>query len=403
MSGTGGERPLRRRIFDLLERDVPGDILADVVHVFLIATVLVSVTAAVLATVPELDLVDHPWFTLGERVVLGVFGAEYLLRLWVAPEHPLRRRMPAWRARLHYIFTPAAIIDLVAVLPVVVAQFVPLDIQALLVLRLLRFLKLARYSSGFNALYLAVKRERYALLACFVILATGVLMAATAMFLAERSAQPQKFGSIPEAMWWAITTLTTVGYGDIVPITVVGRMVGAVTMVAGLAMLALPIAIISSSFSEVISKHNFVVTFSMLSRLPPFSDLDGRVLGDLLPLFNSRSVDRGRHVVRPGQPAHHMYVVLEGDLEATARDGTTTRLGPGDVFGLTPDMEGEAMPVRALARSKVLAIEEDELRMLALRYPEISRKLSERARAPTGGLRFRHPRPGLPLHRRLRS
>ncbi|MFG1393122.1 cyclic nucleotide-gated ion channel [Xanthobacter agilis] len=389
---------VRQRLFDILERDLPGDIVADLVHYFLIAIVLMSVTGAVLATVPALELYDKIWFSACEQVALAVFVLEYLIRLWVAPEHPMRRHLPAWRARLSYITTPAAIIDLFAVAPAVVSLAFPMDVRALLVLRLLRFLKLARYSSGFNALYLAVKRERFALLACLVILGTGVLLAATAMYLVERTVQPDKFGSIPDAMWWAITTLTTVGYGDVVPITAVGRLVGAATMVAGLVMLALPIAIIASSFSEVISKHNFVVTFSMVSRLPPFSDLDARILGDLLPLFNSRSFDRGRQVVRPGERARHMFVVLEGELESTGTE-KTVRLGAGDVFGLLPGLDGDIPPVRALTKTKVLAIEEDELHMLKLRYPLISARLEEMARRPTGGVHLRRTRAVTPRRR----
>ncbi|MFG1479085.1 cyclic nucleotide-gated ion channel [Xanthobacter sp. V4C-4] len=389
---------IRRRTFDILERDLPGDFAADLVHHLLIAIVLVSVGGAVLATVPALALRDQAWFSACEILALAVFSLEYAIRIWVAPEHPLRRRMPAWRARLSYVATPAAVIDLLAVAPAILAQVAPLEIHAILVLRLLRFLKLARYSSGFNALYLSVKRERYALLACLVLLGTGVLIAATAMYLVERTVQPDKFGSIPEAMWWAITTLTTVGYGDAVPVTTVGRMIGAVTMVGGLVMLALPIAIIASSFSEVISKHNFVVTFSMVSRLPPFSDLDARVLGDLLPLFNSRSFDRGHHVVRPGERARHLFVVLEGELETTSADGSV-RLGAGDVFGLTPGLDDTPRPVRALAKSKLIAIEEDELHMLALRYPDISRRLTDMSRRPTGGPRRSRPQPPRPRKR----
>lgn len=389
-----GTRSARQRIFDILERDLPGDLAADVVHYLLITLVLLSVGGAVLSTVPRLELDDLAWFTIGEHIALALFSIEYLVRIWVAPEHPLRRTMPAWRARLSYVATPAAIIDLIAILPFFVGLVLPLDMRALLVLRLLRFLKLARYSSGFNALFLAIKRERYALLACLVILCTGVLMAATALYLTERNVQPDKLGSIPEAMWWAITTLTTVGYGDVVPVTVVGRVIGGITMVAGLIMLALPIAIISSSFSEVISKHNFVVTFSMLSRLPPFSDLAPPVLGDLLPLLNSRSFDRGRQVVRPGDTSRRVFVVLEGELEAAAADGPI-RLGPGDVFSGAPDV---TVPVRALSKSKLLAIEEDEMQILMLRYPDVIQRLVEMAQKPTGGAAFRRP----PRHRKPR-
>lgn len=369
----------RRRVFDILERDLPGDRVADFVHYFLIATVLVSVGGAVIATVPSLQIRDKWWFSWGEFIALLIFTVEYGLRLWVAPEHPLRRRMRPWRARVRYALTVPALIDLVAILPWFVAVLTSVEPHALLVLRLLRFLKLTRYSSGFNALYLAVRRERYALLSCFLILCAGVLLAATAMYLAERDIQPDKFGSIPEAMWWAITTLTTVGYGDVVPVTNLGRLIGGVTMVSGLVMLALPIAIIASSFSEVISKHNFVVTFSMISRLPPFSDLDAPVLGDILPLLNSRSFDRGHQVVRRGEKAAHLFVVLEGRVEMELPGGPRA-LGPGDVFGLLPGhTKPGTAPVRAVARSKILAIEENELHMLALRHPMVIGRLSDAA------------------------
>ncbi|MFG1346749.1 cyclic nucleotide-gated ion channel [Xanthobacter autotrophicus DSM 431] len=370
----------RRRAFDILERDLPGDQVADAVHYFLIATILLSVIGAVLATVQSLEIRDQWWFTVGEHIALGIFIVEYVARLWVAPEHPLRRGLSAGAARLRYAVTPGAIIDFLAILPLFFALVHEHDFHAVMVLRLLRFLKLARYSSGFNALYLAVKRERYALVSCFLILCAGVLMAATAMYLAERAAQPVSFGSIPASMWWAMATLTTVGYGDVVPITTVGRIIGAVTMVSGLVMLALPIAIISSSFSEVISKHNFVVTFSMLSRLRPFSELGAPELGDLLPLLNSRSFDRGHQVVRRGAVAEHLFVVLEGRVETETPDGPVV-LGPGDVFGLVPGAEGAlAAPVRALAKTKILAIEENELHMLTARHPGVVRRLVAAAR-----------------------
>ncbi|MFG1349282.1 cyclic nucleotide-gated ion channel [Xanthobacter autotrophicus] len=373
-------RRLRRRIFDVLERDLPGDHIADAVHYFLIVTVLLSVGGAVLATVPSLQLRDKWWFHWGEFAALIIFSVEYAVRLWVAPEHPLRRRLPPLVARVRYGVTVPALIDLAAILPWFVSLVTAFDAHALLVLRLVRFLKLARYSSGFNALYLAIRRERYALLSCFIILWAGVLMAATAMYLIERDVQPDKFGSIPEAMWWAITTLTTVGYGDVVPVSNLGRVVGAITMVSGLVMLALPIAIIASSFSEVIAKHNFVVTFSMISRLPPFSDLDAPVLGDILPLLNSRSFDRGHHVVRRGESAAHLFVVLQGRLEMEGEEGTRS-LGPGDVFGLLPGhTKANPLPVRAVAKSKILAIEENELHMLALRHPAVMSRLVAAAR-----------------------
>ncbi|MFG1357519.1 cyclic nucleotide-gated ion channel [Xanthobacter pseudotagetidis] len=368
-------RSMRRRVFDLLERDVPGDRPADVLHFALIAVILVSIVVAVLGTVASLGLRDGWAFAVIEHACLAVFVAEYAVRLWVAPEHPLRRGMPAWQARLAYAVTPFAIIDLLAIMPLAGSLFAGYELHGLLVLRLLRFLKLARYSSGFNALFLAIKRERYALFSCLLILVSGVLTAATLMYLVERDVQPEQFGSIPAAMWWAITTLTTVGYGDVVPVTTLGRVIGGITMVTGLVMLALPIAIIASSFSEVIAQHNFVVTFSMVSRLAPFTDLDAKALGALLPVLHSRSFDRGHMVVRRGEKTGHLYVVLEGYVEVEHPDGVE-RLGPGGVFGVASGAALEHMVVRAATKAKVLVIEENELHALMAKHPVVVARLS---------------------------
>ncbi|RLP81197.1 cyclic nucleotide-binding protein [Xanthobacter tagetidis] len=376
-------RSLRRRVFDLLERDVPGDRLADVIHFGLIAVVVVSVVIAVLGTVPSLGLRDGIAFGAIEHACLAVFVVEYLMRLWVAPEHPLRRGMPAWKASVAYAFTPFAVIDLLAIVPLAGSLFGSYELHGLLVLRLMRFLKLARYSSGFNALFLAIRRERYALFSCLLILASGVLTAATLMYLVERDMQPDQFGSIPAAMWWAITTLTTVGYGDVVPVTALGRVIGGITMVSGLVMLALPIAIIATSFSQVIAQHNFVVTLSMVSRLAPFTDLDPKALGALMPVLHSRSFDRGHLVVRKGEKTGHLYVVLEGYVEVEHPDGVE-RLGPGGVFGVAPGAGMEHLTVRAASKAKVLVIEENELHTLMARHPVVVARLSGMVFPKTG-------------------
>ena len=377
-------RTMRRRVFDLLERDVPGDHLADAVHFGLIAVVVLSVVIAVLGTVPSLGLRDGWIFDAIEHACLAVFTVEYVARLWVAPEHPLRRGMPAFRARLAYAVTPFAVIDLLAIVPLASSLFAGYDLHGLLVLRLLRFLKLARYSSGFNALFLAIRRERYALFSCLLILASGVLTAATLLYLVERDVQPEQLGSIPAAMWWAITTLTTVGYGDVVPVTALGRVIGGLTMVTGLVMLALPIAIIASSFSEVIAQHNFVVTLSMVSRLAPFTDLDAKALGALMPVLHSRSFDRGHLVVRKGEKTGHLYVVIEGQVDVEHAEGVE-RLGPGGVFGVAAGAAMEHMVVRAVTKAKVLVIEENELHTLMARHPVVVARLSGMVFPKAGG------------------
>jgi len=136
------------------------------------------------------------------------------------------------------------LIDLLAVLPFWFAFLVPADLRVLMVLRVVRFLKLARYSPGMRSLLDVLYAERRALAGCLVILIGTTLIAATAMHLVEGTIQPEKFGTIPDAMWWAIVTLGTIGYGDLVPVTALGRLIGAATIFAGLIMIALPVGIV---------------------------------------------------------------------------------------------------------------------------------------------------------------
>jgi voltage-gated potassium channel len=184
-----------------------------------------------------------------------VFSVEYLARLWCAAEHTPDQHLTPVRARLKFALSPSGLVDLLAVLPFWLGLFLPLDLRLLLVFRVVRFLKLTRYSPAMHSLIEVLYNERRALFGCVVILAGSTLVAASLMHLAERHAQPDKFGTIPDAMWWAIVTLGTIGY-DVVPVTVIGKFIAAATIV----MVALPVGIIANAFSDVIHRRDFIVT-----------------------------------------------------------------------------------------------------------------------------------------------
>src|SRR5205085_10305506 len=149
-------------------------------------------------------------------VSLVVFTVEYVLRVWVAVEHAPYRHLEASAARLRFIASPLGIIDLLAVLPFWLAFAAPGDLRIVLVFRAVRFLKLVRYSPSMRSLLAALATERRALFGCFVILMGATIVAASVMHLVEGGVQPKNFGTIPDAMWWAIVTLSTIGYGDVV-------------------------------------------------------------------------------------------------------------------------------------------------------------------------------------------
>jgi voltage-gated potassium channel len=133
------------------------------------------------------------------------------------------------------------------------------------------------------------------------------------MYMLERGAQPDKFGSIPAAAWWALATLTTVGYGDVVPITPFGKLLGGVVMLLGVGMIALPVAIIATGFSQESSRHQFVVTWSMVARVPLFAGMDQSEVAEITKLLYTRSYLPGVPMVRTGDVGDAMFIIASGE------------------------------------------------------------------------------------------
>ena len=181
------------------------------------------------------------------------------------------------------------LIDLFAVLPFYFSWLVPVDLRVLRVLRLFRLLKLVRYSPALQTLGRVIENEYRALLGALLIILVLLLFASTAAYFLEREAQPDKFGSVPAAAWWALATLTTVGYGDIVPVTPLGKMLGGVVMLLGVGMIALPVAIIATGFNQESSRHQFVITWSMVARVPLFATMDESEIAEITKLLYARN------------------------------------------------------------------------------------------------------------------
>jgi len=225
------------------------------------------------------------------------------------------------------------IIDVLAILPWYLHQIVPMDLRVLRVLRLFRLLKLARYSPALQTLKRVVVHEYRALLGALVVMMVLLLFASTFIYFLERDAQPDKFGSIPAAAWWALATLTTVGYGDVVPITPLGKMLGGVVMLVGLGMFALPIAILATGFSQESSRHEFVVTWSMVARVPLFSTMDVAEVAEITKLLYTRNVAAGATIVHAGEGGGAMFLIGSGEAVATVGPGRHVTLHEGDFFG----------------------------------------------------------------------
>lgn len=375
-------RRLRHRTYEVLEQAMPGDRLAQFVHAFLMVWIVASVAAVVLESVPSLRDAYEPEFLTIEILSILIFTGEYALRLWAAVDYPPYRGQPAWRARLRFALTGGAIVDLLTIVPFYVSQVVEGDFRVFIVFRLIRFLKLARYSPGMRSLYEAVTEERRALAACLVILSGLVIASASVMHLVERTAQPDKFGTIPDAMWWAVVTLATVGYGDVVPITVLGKLVASVTALMGLVMLALPVGIIATAFSEVIHRRDFVVTWGMIARVPLFSDLGAEEVAQIMRLLRSQMVEAGEIIVRRGDVGHAMYFIASGRVEIELPTGKHAFLGDGQFFGEMAVLKStrRSATVRAVARTQLLVLDARDLRQLMASRPDIGDRIHEVAR-----------------------
>jgi voltage-gated potassium channel len=376
----------RQRLYGILDQGSGADRLSAAVNWTLIGLIVVTLAATVLESVPRLAALHDEAFEAIEYIALVTFTIEYAARLWTAIEHPRWRRFGAIRSRLCLAASPAGLIDLVAVLPFWLSLFVAADFRAFLVLRLIRFFKLTRYSPAMRSLLEALNAERRALVGCFVILCGATLIAAALMHVAEGAAQPDKFGTIPDAMWWAIVTLGTVGYGDAVPITAVGRLVAGLTIFVGLLMVALPVGIVATTFANEVHRRDFVVTWGLVAKIPLFSELTAAQIGDVMKILRAQKVDKGTIIARRGDPAHSMYLIVDGEVEIKLRH-KHVHLGAGDFFGEVAALRQSrrSATVVAVRSTRLLALDASDLHSLMDREPQIAARIWDAARTRLGG------------------
>lgn len=267
--------PPRRRAWEILEVARPGDRMSARFDIAIRALIALNVAAVILETVPSADRAAGGLFLAFEIVSVAVFSLEYLGRVWSSVESPAYRA--PLRGRLRFALTPLALIDLLAVLPSLLPMLgVDLRIlRGVRLFRLFRILKLARYSRSLRAMGRVFRRSREELLITLSAILLALLVASSVMYYAEQGAQPEKFSSIPAAMWWGVVTLTTLGYGDVYPITTLGRLMGGIFALSGILLIALPTAILGASFVDEMRAGRGEA---------PGEPLQGRPLGEPCPM-----------------------------------------------------------------------------------------------------------------------
>ncbi|WP_291860022.1 cyclic nucleotide-gated ion channel [Bradyrhizobium sp.] len=372
---------LRRLVYDLLEHDnIPHTASARLAHL-IIAVIIINVITMVLASVPEIDARYGPLLIAIEVGSLAIFVLEYVARFWSVAGHAPVREMSPWRARLDYATSSLGIIDLLSVLPSGIA-LLGNERPMLVMLGMLPFFKLVRYSTAMRSLLEAIQAERRTLFGCLVILVGAVLAFSTLLYAIEHEAQPDKFGSIPLAMWWAIVTLGTVGYGDVVPVTPMGKTVASFAIVGGLMMIALPVAIISRAFANEIGRHDFIVTWGMLARVPLFAHLRAAEIADIMRLLRTQTIETGEILVRRGEPASSMYFITAGEVEIEL-PAQRVRLADGSFFGEIALLQRtqRSGTVTALRRSNLLALDAQDFHALIARAPKLAAHVQEVVKA----------------------
>jgi len=251
---------LQANVLRILEPAKLGDRTSKIWDLSLFGLVVLNLIAVALESVPTLQNNYGSWFYNFEIFSVIIFTVEYVSRVWSAPaKRDHENGETGLKARMRYIFSFYGIIDLVAILPFYIQAFFPgLDLRVLRALRLLRILKLNHYNSALDDLFGAILEEKKSFLTTLYIFSVAFVLSSSLIYYAEHKVQPEAFRSIPDAMYWSIITLTTVGYGDVSPITVFGKSIAAITAIFGVVVVALLTGIVANSFNAQMDRRKVI-------------------------------------------------------------------------------------------------------------------------------------------------
>jgi voltage-gated potassium channel len=247
---------IKRKIYLLLDPSEGGTYWDKVINTFIITLIILNTVAVMIETVESVVTSNQILLRNFESFSIAIFTIEYILRLWTCTE--MEKYKNPLSGRLKYIFSFGALVDLLAITPFYAPVLIGYDLRFIRVLRLLRFFrffKLGRYLNASKVLAKVFHDKKEELLLSLAITIFLIVIASSLMYYVEHDAQPEKFSSIPETMWWSVATLTTVGYGDIFPVTPMGKTLTAVISILGIGMFALPAGILASGFSDILKQN----------------------------------------------------------------------------------------------------------------------------------------------------
>lgn len=255
-------KKLKNKLYDMFGSDRTDHWIYRIDDYFITALILANVVAIIIESYQDIHNEYRFYFHVFEVFSVIIFTLEYLIRIWISDLvfQKKGKDLPSWKCRVKYIFSFMGMIDLLAILPFYLPFFIKLDLRFIRILRLLRLFrifKLAHYSDSLTIVGKVIKHRKYELMitlfASFMIL----LITASIMYELEHAVQPEQFPNIFDTLWWAIATLTTIGYGDVYPVTGWGRFLAAVTAIFGIGLVAIPTGIISAGFLDELSKKKY--------------------------------------------------------------------------------------------------------------------------------------------------
>ncbi len=369
MSEADRPESARARAHHLLTREEGGGLVGQATRTGLVLLIVLSVTTAILKSVPRIGREHGDLLDLILLLTSVGFAAEYIVRVWIAPDNP--GAAAAGRERMRYLFSLPGLVDLVAAVPFALAPHFGLNLDWL---DIVPIFKLLRHTAAFQFMVEAVYSERRVLFSAAVLMLALLVFQSSLVYYFERDAQPDKYGSIPAAMWWGIVTLTTVGYGDVTPVTLWGKLAGGLTAVMGVCMFAIPVGIIASAFIEAVRRREFVDTWNLVAKVPLFRNLDAARIAAVAGVLRARRAERGERLIRKGDQADSMYFIVSGEVEIDQENQAPRgRLGAGDFFGEIALIAERARTatITALAPCKLLVLHKDDFESFMNAHPDL--------------------------------
>jgi voltage-gated potassium channel len=332
-------------------------------------TLALGIAAMMAMTVASLRAELTPWLTTALWCCLTFFAAELGIKLWTSLRH---------RNVAGYLLSGTGAIDVLAVLPIPVALLAGIPAESAWLFGSLWVFKLAAAVPGLSMLGRIVSMEARPLASVFIIFLIILMLAGVVLHLLERAGQPERFGSLPLSMWWAVTTLSTTGYGDAVPETFLGRMVAGMVMISGLAVFGLLTGILATGFATEHRRREFIRNWDLVTGVPFLRNLDAPAIIELTRMLRRLDLPERSVVVRRGRPGDCMYFIASGEVEVKL-EPQPVRLGAGSFFGEFALLDGEprSATVTTTMASTFLILDVTDFRAFTAHHPALAQAVEQ--------------------------